>query len=96
MGVLLACNVGVLLAGLLHSLTLSNTKGSLPPNSRITGVRVFDASAMTILPTLVEPTKVIKDTSRVNAAPAAPYPQINCTRSEGAPAASRHAEIMRP
>mmetsp|Transcript_12439 Transcript_12439/g.43539 ORF Transcript_12439/g.43539 Transcript_12439/m.43539 type:complete len:259 (+) Transcript_12439:310-1086(+) len=72
------------------------TAGSLPPSSRITGVRFADAPRMTSLPTAGEPVKMILSTSdSTSATPASPKPVTSCTRSGEWPHDSSTARAMR-
>ncbi len=61
--------------------------GSLPPSSRLTGVSVSAALAMTFLPVAVEPVNMMKSASSTRAAPAAPPPVATPKMPSGAPAA---------
>ena len=62
-------------------------KGSFPPSSSTTGVRVCEAACMTFLPISVEPTKMSLLTPAVTSAlPASAYPVTICTKCSGAPA----------
>ena len=58
---------------------------TFPPSSKTTGVRVFEAFSMTLLPTSGEPINKTLSVSETTADPASPYPVTYCTKSGECP-----------
>ncbi len=67
--------------------------GSLPPSSRLTGVRLSAAFAITFLPVAVEPVNITKSASSTSAAPAGPRPVATLKTPSGSPAAASISAI---
>ena len=72
------------------SASSSTIIGSLPPSSRLTGVSVSAARAITRLPVRPEPVKWTKSTASISAEPVSPTPWTMSSTS-GPPISSFHA-----
>jgi len=71
--------------------------GSLPPNSRTTGVRFLAAAAAIFLPVATEPVNIIlSGAASTRAAPVLPSPVTTCTTSSGKPAFAKISPIFNP
>ncbi len=73
-----------------RSASASTIIGSLPPSSRLTGVNVSAALAITFLPVSTEPVNMTKSTSSTSAAPVSPRP----VAIWNTPAGSPHSDII--
>src|SRR5690606_31205479 len=69
--------------------------GDLPPSSRITGTRFSAAAAITVLPTAVEPVKIIlSKASRQKASDTVPPPFTTATSSLGKASAKAFSSTL--
>ena len=73
-----------------RSASASTIIGSLPPSSRLTGVSVWAACAITFLPVRTEPVNITKSTSSISAAPVSPRPVATWKTSLGDPGLGEH------
>ena len=78
------------LAARSRSASASTIIGSLPPSSRLTGVSVSAACAITFLPVATEPVNITKSTSSTSAAPVSPRPVATWKTPSGRPALGEH------